>query len=123
MYFLINFPDLAKLLEARISVIADHEFRDRDPGAHLEALKSVSEAIGSWHKAHRSEIDGNLDYFLTGASYQKALLYLETGTRRPCGEVRECGYLYFVAYLAEKSQICLRIGEKGVVLVDRLQTS
>lgn len=82
----MNFPDLAKLLEARITVIADHEFRDRDPGAHLEALKSVSEAIVSWHEGHRSEIDGNLDHFLTGASYQKALLYLETGMRRPCGE-------------------------------------
>ncbi len=83
---LMNFPDLAKLLEERVAVIADHEFRDRDPEAHLEALKRVSEAIVSWHEAHRSEIDGNLDHFLTGASYQKALLYLETGTRRPCGE-------------------------------------
>jgi hypothetical protein len=83
---LMNFPDLAKLLEARIAVIADHGFRDRDPEAHLEALKSVSEAIRSWHEAHRSVIDGNLNHFLTGASYQKALLYLESGTRRPCGE-------------------------------------
>ena len=83
---LMNFPDLVKLLEDRVEVIADHEFRDRDPEAHLEALKRVSEAIVSWHEAHRSEIDGNLDHFLTGASYQKALLYLETGTRRPCGE-------------------------------------
>ena len=82
----VNFPDLVKLLEDRVDVIADHEFRDRDPEAHLEALKKVSEAIVSWHEAHRSEIDGNLDHFLTGASYQKALLYLETGTRRPCGE-------------------------------------
>ena len=82
----MDFPDLAKLLEARITVIADHGFRDRDPKAHLEALKCVSEAIISWHEAHRRVIDGNLDDFLNGASYQKALLYLETGTRRPCGE-------------------------------------
>jgi hypothetical protein len=82
----MNFPDLAKLLQGRIAVIADHEFRDRDPEAHLEALKSVSGAIVAWHEAHRNEIDGNLDHFLTGASYQKALLYLETRTRRPCGE-------------------------------------
>ena len=83
---LMNFPDLVKLLEERVEVIADHEFRDRDPEAHLEVLKRVSEEIVSWHEAHRSEIDGNLDHFLTGASYQKALLYLETGTRRPCGK-------------------------------------
>ena len=79
------FPELARLLENRIAVIADHDFRDRDPEAHLEALKKASEAIDNWHQAHRSEIDGNLDHFLTGASYQKALHYLETGTRRPCG--------------------------------------
>ena len=82
----MNFPDLAKLLERRIAVIADHDFRDRDPEGHLEALKNVSGAIVSWHEEHRNEIDRNLDHFLTGASYQKALLYLETGTRRPCGQ-------------------------------------
>ena len=56
----MNFPDLAELLEHRIAVIADHEFRDRDSDAHLEALKSVTEAITAWHEEHRSEIDGNL---------------------------------------------------------------
>jgi len=81
----MNFPDLAKLLETRLAVIADHEFRDRDPEAHLEALKSASLAIEAWHQANRGQIDGNLDHFLTGASYQKALLYLESGVRRPCG--------------------------------------
>jgi hypothetical protein len=40
----------------------------------------------SWHEAHRSEIDENLDHFLAGASYQKALLHLEAGTRWPCGK-------------------------------------
>ena len=82
----MTFPDLARLLEARIAVIADHGFRDQDPEAHLEALKRVSGEIVSWHEAHREEIDQNLDHFLTGASYQKALLYLKTGTRRRCGE-------------------------------------
>ena len=80
------FPDLVDALEARIAVIADRKFCERDPEGHLEALKNVSEVITSWHEAHQSEIDGNLDHFLTGASYQKALLYLQTGTRRPCGE-------------------------------------
>lgn len=79
------FPDLARLLETRLAVIADHDLRDRDPAAHLQALQKASEAIDAWHQAHRSEIDGNLNHFLAGASYQKALLYLETGTRRPCG--------------------------------------
>ncbi len=82
----MEFPDLAKLLEARLRVIADHDFRDRDPEAHLQALQEVSEEIACWHEAHRGEIDGHLDHFLSGASYQKAQLYLESGTRRPCGE-------------------------------------
>ena len=82
----MNFPDLAKLLQTRIEVIANHEFRDRDSEAHLEALNNISEEIASWHKKNRSLIDGNLDHFLTGASYQKALLYLENKTRRPCGQ-------------------------------------
>jgi hypothetical protein len=82
----MNFPNLVKFLETRITVIDDHGFRDRDPEGHLEALKSVSEAIISWHEAHRSVIDGNLDHFLTRVSYQKVFLYLESGTRPPSGE-------------------------------------
>jgi hypothetical protein len=82
----VNFPDLARLLETRIEVIADYEFRDRDPEGHLDALKKVSEEIDEWHQNHRDKIDGNLNHFLAGASYQKALDYLETGTRRPCGQ-------------------------------------
>lgn len=81
----MKFPDLVRLLETRIAVIADHGFRDRDPEAHLDALRNVSEAIDEWYRSHRSEIDGNLNHFLAGASYQKALVYLQTGTRNPCG--------------------------------------
>ena len=47
---------------------------DGDPEDYLEALKNASEAIAFWYEAHRSEIHVNLDYFLTGASYPKALL-------------------------------------------------
>ena len=56
----MKFPDLADALEVRIAVIADHAFRDRDPEAHLEALKNASQVIATWHEAHRTEIDGNL---------------------------------------------------------------
>lgn len=76
--------DLRLLLKHRLDLIADHAFRDRDPGQHLDQLQSVSEAIAMWHQKHRSDIDGNLDHFLTGASYSKALDYLDTGERKPC---------------------------------------
>ena len=81
----MTYPELAQILEKRLEVIADHESRDRDPEAHLERLKTVSDEITAWHEAHRHEIDRNLEHFLSGASFQKALLYLQTGERRPCG--------------------------------------
>lgn len=70
--------DLAQLLCRRRDVISDHEFRDRDTFGHLAALKEVSEAITAWHEAHKGEIDARLDHFLTGCSFDKALVYLES---------------------------------------------
>lgn len=81
----MNYPDLVQILERRLAIIADHESRDRDPDAHLAKLVAVSDEITAWHQAHRHEIDGNLEHFLAGASFQKALDYLQTGMRRPCG--------------------------------------
>ena len=81
----MKYPELAAILEERLVIIADHESRDRDPETHLAKLMEVSEKITDWHEAHRDEIDGNLEHFLSGASFQKALEYLNTGTRRPCG--------------------------------------
>jgi hypothetical protein len=43
--------NLAKLLKERLQIIADHEFRDKDPNAHLELLKKVSEAIEDEHRS------------------------------------------------------------------------
>ncbi len=71
--------DLAALLRRRRETIADHPFRDRDPAAHLNALKTVSEQIAAWHQSHRGDIPARLDHFLTNCSYDKALLFLESG--------------------------------------------
>ena len=79
----MQYPELVQILEKRLEVIADHASRDRDPVAHLAALTEVSEAITTWHQEHRHEIDANLE--LSGASFQKALDYLQTGIRKPCG--------------------------------------
>lgn len=70
--------DLATLLLRRREIISDHEFRDRDTLGHLEALKEVSEAITTWHQAHKAEIPARLDHFLSNASFDKALVYLES---------------------------------------------
>lgn len=71
-------PELQVLLQKRVDVIADHDFRDRDPAAHLEALKEVSEEIGTYTGAHLAEFDGRLRHYLTNSSYQKALEHLES---------------------------------------------
>lgn len=69
---------LIDLLRHRVSVIADHGWRDRDPAGHLDALKTVSEEISAWTAAHRTEVDAQLRHYLGNASYQKALAHLET---------------------------------------------
>ena len=71
-------PDLAQLLRRRLETIADHDFRDRDPAAHLDALKSVSEEILAWHQARRGTLHPRLEHFLGGCSFDKALRFLES---------------------------------------------
>lgn len=73
--------ELIDLLRRREAVIADHAWRDRDPAAHLEALRAVSEAISAWATAHRGQADARLRHFLDNASFAKALAWLESGGR------------------------------------------
>lgn len=67
---------LRHLLEERLRVIADHEWRDRDAEAHLARLKEVSEALVAEHQRLRSRMPARLNHFLTQASYSKALDWL-----------------------------------------------
>ncbi len=69
--------ELTNLLRRRVATIADHAWRDRDPGGHLEALKKVSEEISAWTLIHRTNVDARLRHYLSNASYQKALEHLE----------------------------------------------
>jgi hypothetical protein len=68
---------LVELLHRRLSVITDHGWRDRDPAAHLEALRTVSEDIAAWTAEHRSAVDAQLRHYLANSSFQKALEHLE----------------------------------------------
>jgi hypothetical protein len=70
---------IASLLRRRLEIIADHSFRDRDPAAHLDALRAVSTEITAWHQRHQQEIPGRLDHFLRSCSYEKALRFLDSG--------------------------------------------
>jgi hypothetical protein len=73
-----DLPSLAVLLRRRIDLIADHEFRDRDSAAHLEALKAVSEEIMAAHDELRATLAPRLEHFMTGCSYQKALEFIQS---------------------------------------------
>ena len=72
-----QFDKLKYLLEKRIEIITDHEFRDNDPDSHLLALKEISESIEEHHHELRDEIPRQLGHFLDNRSYNKALEFLE----------------------------------------------
>lgn len=69
--------ELLDLLREREEVIADHDWRDRDPADHLDALRRVSEGIAAWAGEHAGEVDPRLRHFLENASYAKAKAELE----------------------------------------------
>lgn len=69
--------ELVQYLRRRVEIIADHEWRDRDPSAHLDALRDISEKIAAWAQTHRTEVDARLRHYLANSSYQKALAHLE----------------------------------------------
>lgn len=71
---------LAKLLKERLEIIADHSFRDRDPEAHLNALRSVSENLALLYQDNKPEFPPRLRHFMEQCSYAKALDYLNDTT-------------------------------------------
>ncbi|MES2997156.1 MAG: hypothetical protein V4733_10145 [Verrucomicrobiota bacterium] len=68
---------LKELLLRREHIIADHAWRDRDPDAHLDALRTVSEEISGWAETHRASAGAKLRHFLDNASFAKALAMLQ----------------------------------------------
>jgi len=77
---------LAETLRERLRVIADHAWRDRDPGAHLEALRTASERLARLEATLPPGSPARLRHYLQHASYQKALAFLEDeglGASRP----------------------------------------
>jgi hypothetical protein len=74
-----EFATLHRLLQRRLEVIADHSFRDRDPTAHLNSLREVSEALASEHQRLRPMLPARLNHFLAQSSLTKDLEFLEAG--------------------------------------------
>ena len=72
-----HFAPLAAALRERLATIADRELCQRDPAAHLEKLKNVSEKIAQLAAALPRPLDPNFAHYLQRASYQKALDWIE----------------------------------------------
>lgn len=70
------YSNLEHLLRRRLQIIGDHAWRDRDPEAHLNELKNVSEALVAEHQALRRTLPAQLNHFLIQASYSKALDFI-----------------------------------------------
>ena len=66
---------LETLLQRRLDIIADHDWRDRDSDEHLEALKSVSEELEA-EADGLGPVPGQLSHFLKQRSYLKALNFI-----------------------------------------------
>jgi hypothetical protein len=64
-------------VKARLDIVADHAFRDRDAAAHLEALKSAAAQLDTLVANLPPDIDPTLRHYLERQSYTKALAWLE----------------------------------------------
>lgn len=72
-----DFSQLHQLLRARLDIIADHAFRDRDPAGHLAEIQRRAEALAAEHERLKPVLPARLGHFLSQSSLVKALDYLE----------------------------------------------
>jgi hypothetical protein len=69
--------DLRDALKARLAVVSDHALRDRDPAAHLAALKAAAGRVDELVAQLPRNIDPMLRHYLDRQSYLKAVAFLE----------------------------------------------
>lgn len=67
---------LEAALRKRLAVVADHTLRDRDPAAHLDAIKSAHKELEKQIAALAADTDPRLLHFLERQSYEKAISFL-----------------------------------------------
>jgi hypothetical protein len=67
--------ELVELLQGRLDIIADTRLAKQDPAAHLNKLKSTSEAIFGLQQQLKGKIPPQLEHFLDHSSYNKALAF------------------------------------------------
>lgn len=69
--------DLLAALRERLSVVADHDWRDRDPAGHLEGLKAAASRLEALVSSLPASLDPGLRHYLERQSYTKAVDWLE----------------------------------------------
>jgi len=71
------YQELTTALKERLALIADREFYQRDPAAHLARLQAVSGTIATTATQLPGPVDPQLAHYLQRCSYDKALAFLE----------------------------------------------
>lgn len=68
---------LLTAVKGRLDIVADHAFRDRDPAAHLAALKSAAAVLDAEVANLPATTDPMLRHYLERQSFAKALDWLQ----------------------------------------------
>ena len=71
------FQALAAALKKRLALVADRDFCQRDPAAHLAELQTVSEKITALAAQLPPPVDPQLAHYLQRCSFDKALAFIE----------------------------------------------
>jgi len=72
----MSLATLESALRRRLDIVADHDLRDRDPKAHLEAIKAAHRELEMQKAALPPGTDPRLLHFLERQSYEKAIAFL-----------------------------------------------
>jgi hypothetical protein len=72
----VSHADLHAAVKDRLDLVADHAFRDRDPAAHLAALKSAAARLDALVASLTPDTDPTLRHYFERQSYTKALDWL-----------------------------------------------
>jgi hypothetical protein len=72
-----NHKALYEAVKTRLDLVSNHAFRDRDPVAHLDALKSAASHLDTLVTNLPPMTDPTLRHYLERQSYMKALAWLE----------------------------------------------